>query len=66
MTSKRNRAKHTATLAERLGELGRKVRADMENLPPGASRDALIQKIREIDAAIFFNQKLGTSSPPQE
>jgi hypothetical protein len=58
--SKRKRTKHATTLAERLAEQARIVQEDMEKLSPGDERDAMVQKFREIEAAINFNRALGT------
>lgn len=60
---KRRRIKQTASLEERLTGLARKAREDVELLPAGRARDALLQKIREIEAATLFNQFLRTPTP---
>jgi hypothetical protein len=39
------------TLDERLVDLARKVRADVETLPPSRKRDNLIQQLRTIETA---------------
>jgi hypothetical protein len=39
------------TLEERLVDLARKVRADVETLPPCKKRDDLIQQLRTIETA---------------
>jgi len=55
---KRNRLKQTASLEERLTERARQAREDVEKLPPGEERDALIQKIREIESTLQLGQFL--------
>ena len=46
------------TLEERLVDLARRVRADVETLPPGVKRDDLVHKLREIETAVDMNQFL--------
>jgi len=41
---------YSTTLEERLAVLARKVRADVETLPPCKRRDDLIQQLREIES----------------
>ena len=55
---KRNGLKQTASLEERLTERARQAREDVEKLPPGEERDALIQKIREIESTLQLGQFL--------
>ena len=40
---------HTTTLEERLVDLARRVRSDVETLAPCNERDELIQKLRQIE-----------------
>jgi hypothetical protein len=57
----RRRAKHcTTTLDERLSSHVQRAREQVELVPPGEERDALVQKLREIEGAIFFHRLLGT------
>ncbi|MBR1266392.1 hypothetical protein JQ629_02610 [Bradyrhizobium sp. AUGA SZCCT0222] len=46
---------YSTTLEERLIDLARKVRADMETLPPCKRRDDLIQQLREVEAGVEWN-----------
>jgi hypothetical protein len=55
---KRNRTKHKTTLEERLAHHAKKAQDDLALLPKGETREALIHKIREIEAAIYLNQTL--------
>jgi hypothetical protein len=59
----RRHIKHTVTLEERLSELARQAREDVEKLPPGKERDGLIQKLRQIESAVHFNELLQAPSP---
>jgi hypothetical protein len=43
------------TLEQRLAVLARKVRADIETLPPCRKRDDLIQQLREIETGDELN-----------
>jgi hypothetical protein len=45
----------STTLEEHLVDLARKVRADVETLPPCKKRDDLIQQLREIEAGVELN-----------
>lgn len=46
---------YSTALEERLAELARKVRADVETLPPCKKRDELIQQLREIETGDELN-----------
>jgi len=46
---------YSTTLEERLIDLARKVRADVETLPPCKKRDDLIQQLREIETGVELN-----------
>ena len=46
---------YSTTLQERLAVLARKVRADVETLPPCKRRDDLIQQLREIESCDEMN-----------
>lgn len=56
---KRKRTKHKTTFDERLAIHAKKARDDLVLMPEGESREALIQRVREIEAAIYLNQALG-------
>jgi hypothetical protein len=51
----RHQFNDSTTLEERLVDLTRRVRADVETLPPCKKRDDLVQKLREIETAVDFN-----------
>ena len=57
----RRRFSHSATLEERLVELARRVRSDVETLAPCSERDELIEKLRQIETALDMNQFLLSS-----
>jgi hypothetical protein len=46
---------YSTTLEERLIDLVRKVRADVETLPPCKKRDDLIQQLQEVEAGVELN-----------
>jgi len=46
---------YSTTLEEHLIDLVRRVRADVERLPPCKKRDDLVQKLREIETTVDFN-----------
>jgi len=54
----RHQFNYSATLEEGLIDLARRVRADVETLPPCKKRDDLVQKLREIETTVDFNQFL--------
>jgi hypothetical protein len=54
----RHQFNYSATLEERLIDLVRRVRADLETLPPCKKRDDLVRKLREIEIAVGFDQLL--------
>jgi hypothetical protein len=56
----------SATLEERLVDLARKVRADVETLPPCVKRDDLVHKLREIETAVDMNKFLRFSGRNRE
>jgi hypothetical protein len=47
---------YSTTLEERLIDLVRKVRADIETLPPCKKRDDLIQQLREAEMGVELKQ----------
>ena len=51
----RHQFNHSTTLEERLIGLARRVRTDVETLPPCKKRDDLVQKLREIETTVDFN-----------
>jgi hypothetical protein len=55
---KRRRFKQTTTLEDRLADMSRRAREDVETLAPGKERDGLIEKIREIEATLELGQFL--------
>ena len=57
----RRRFNHSTTLEERLVDLARRVRLDVETLAPCNERDELIQKLRQIETALDMNQLLLSS-----
>jgi len=54
----RHRFHDNTTLEERLVDLARRVRADVETLPPCVKRDDLVQKLREVETAADMNRFL--------
>jgi hypothetical protein len=52
----RHQFDHRTTLEERLVDLARRVRADVETLPPCTKRDDLVLRLREIETAVDLNQ----------
>jgi len=57
--TKRKSLSQDHTLADRLAEHARVARVDAEKLPPGQARDALLDKVREIETASLFHDLLG-------
>ena len=55
---------HVPTLDERLTGMAQKLQEDLERLLPGADRNALQQKARQLQTAIYFHRLLGTRNPP--
>ncbi|MDN3279224.1 hypothetical protein QWJ07_33510 [Frankia sp. RB7] len=64
MTKKRNRTRPALSLQERLNKFTEDARAAAKNLPPGAERHALLQKVRDGEAAVDIERLL--SSPDQQ
>ncbi|MBR1212064.1 hypothetical protein [Bradyrhizobium sp. JYMT SZCCT0180] len=54
----RRRFNHSTTLEERLIDLARRVRSDVETLAPCSERDDLIQKLRQIETALDMSEFL--------
>ncbi|WP_433995727.1 hypothetical protein [Bradyrhizobium diazoefficiens] len=61
MTKKRNRTRPALSLQERLTKFTQDARAAAKNLPAGAERRALLQKVRDGEAAAEMERLL--SSP---
>lgn len=64
MTKKRNRTRPSLSLQERLSRFTEQARTAARNLPAGAERHALLQKIRDGEAAADMERLL--SSPDQQ
>jgi len=64
MTKKRNRTRPALTLQERLNKFTQEARAAAKKLPAGAERHALLQKVRDGEAAAEMERLL--SSPDQQ
>ncbi|MBR1215596.1 hypothetical protein [Bradyrhizobium sp. JYMT SZCCT0180] len=58
----RRRFSHSTTLEERLIDLARRVRPDVETLAPCSERDGLVQKLRQIETALDMSQFLLSTS----
>ena len=57
---------HTTTLEERLVDLARRVRSDVETLAPCSERDELVEKLRQVETALDMNQLLLSSGSNRE
>jgi hypothetical protein len=55
---RRHQFNDNTTLEERLVDLARRVRADVETLPPCTKRDDLVQKLLEVETAVDMNRFL--------
>lgn len=64
MTKKRNRTRPALSLQERLNKFTEDARAAADILPAGAERHALLQKVRDGEAAADMERLL--SSPDQQ
>ena len=62
----RRRFSHSTTLEERLVDLARRVRSDVETLAPCSKRNELIEKLRQIETALDMNQFLLPSGSDRE
>mgnify|MGYP001201349823 CR=1 FL=1 len=58
MTQLRKRVHHELTFNERLADQARKARGQAELLPVGKTRDALLEKARQFESQISFNDEL--------
>lgn len=63
MTKKRNRTRPALSLQERLDKFTADARAAASNLPPGAERHALLQKVRDGEAAAEMERVLSSPHP---
>jgi DNA transposition AAA+ family ATPase len=61
MTKKRNRTRPALSLQERLSKFTEDARAAAKNLPAGAERHALLQKVRDGEAAADMERLLSSS-----
>ena len=57
---------HTTTLEERLVDLARRVRSDVETLAPCSERDELVRKLLQVETALDMNQLLLSSGSNRE
>jgi len=62
MTMQRQRAKHTASLRERLAQLAKAAKERASSLPPGADRDLLFRKAMEAERAVQIEEWLASAS----
>jgi hypothetical protein len=58
VTQLRKRVHHELTFNERLADHARKARGQAELLPVGKERDALLEKARQFESQISFNDEL--------
>ena len=63
MTKKRNRTRPALSLQERLNKFTQDARAAARNLPAGAERHALMQKVRDGEAAADMERLLSSPGP---
>lgn len=63
MTKKRNRTRPALSLQERLNKFTEDARTAAKNLPAGAERHALLQKVRDGEAAADMERLLSSSGP---
>ena len=63
MTKKRNRTRPALSLQERLDKFTQEARAAAKNLPPGAERHAMLQKVRDGEAASEMERALSSPAP---
>jgi len=63
MTKKRNRTRPPLSLQERLDKFTRDARAAARKLPPGAERHAMLQKVRDGEAAAEMERVLSSPGP---
>jgi hypothetical protein len=58
VTKLRKRIHHELTFNERLAEHAREAREQSERIRSGAARDSLLEKARQFEAQISFNNEL--------
>ena len=63
MTQKRNRTRSALSLQDRLNKFTQDARAAAKNLPAGAERHALLQKVRDGEAAAEMERLLSSTDP---
>jgi len=63
MTKKRNRTRPALSLQERLNKFAEEARAAARNLPAGAERHMLLQKVRDGEAAAEMERWLTSQGP---
>ena len=54
---KRRRFKQTAPLKDRLDAWAQEIRVQVEQLPPGAEREALLKKVHQADIASHIDNR---------
>jgi hypothetical protein len=57
---KRCRLKQSKTLEERLAEEAKELRKVAEMLPPGPTRERVLQRVRQDETAIQMHERLGS------
>jgi hypothetical protein len=62
----RNRTKQTESLEDRLAEEARRLREAARLLPPGAVRDAALQKARQVEMASRMSEWLSSRTEVKE
>jgi hypothetical protein len=62
MTKKRNRTRPAQTLQERLDKFTREARAAAKNLPAGAERHMMLQRVHDGEAAAEMERLLSSRS----
>ncbi|MCP3390450.1 hypothetical protein NLM27_16860 [Bradyrhizobium sp. CCGB12] len=63
MPKKRNRTRPVLSLQQRLNKFTQEARAAAKNLPAGAERRALLQKVRDGEAAAEMERLLSSPDP---
>ncbi|MDB5609606.1 MAG: hypothetical protein JWP25_6506 [Bradyrhizobium sp.] len=64
MVRTRRRFKQTTTLAERLTEEARRLRAEAGNLPAGTEQTLLWRKVRQAETALRIDSWLASTETP--
>ena len=60
------RGQSTLSLLERIAEHSRKVRAKAASLPPGEERDAMLQKLKQVERAARISHWLSSGEEATE